>query len=212
MGQIYSVKEIFYTLQGEGFHCGRAAVFLRFSGCNLWSGREEDRTKAKCKFCDTDFVGIDGENGGKYNAPELGELVNQQWPISNSSNKMVVCTGGEPMLQLDPELLSIMQSKGFFVAIETNGTIPVLEGIDWICVSPKPQTEIVQIRGNELKFIYPQPDLDPQQFEELAFEHYFVQPMDGLELQKNTESCVQFCKSHPMWKLSLQTHKILGIP
>lgn len=212
MGQIYSVKEIFYTLQGEGFHSGRAAVFLRFSGCNLWSGREEDRTKAKCKFCDTDFVGIDGENGGKYNAAELAELVYQQWPISNSSNKMVVCTGGEPMLQLDPELLSIMQSKGFFVAIETNGTIPVLEGIDWICVSPKPQTEIVQIRGNELKFIYPQPDLDPQQFEELAFEHYFVQPMDGLELQKNTESCVQFCKSHPMWKLSLQTHKILGIP
>ncbi|HMS28749.1 MAG TPA: 7-carboxy-7-deazaguanine synthase [Saprospiraceae bacterium] len=212
MGQIYSVKEIFYTLQGEGFHSGRAVVFLRFSGCNLWSGREEDRAKAKCKFCDTDFVGIDGENGGKYNAAELAELVNQQWPISNGSNKMVVCTGGEPMLQLDRELLSIMQSKGFFVAIETNGTIPVLEGIDWICVSPKPQTEIVQIRGNELKFIYPQPDLDPQQFEELAFEHYFVQPMDGLELQKNTESCVQFCKSHPMWKLSLQTHKILGIP
>jgi 7-carboxy-7-deazaguanine synthase (Cx14CxxC type) len=213
--QMYSVKEIFLTLQGEGAQTGRAAVFCRFAGCNLWNGREEDRDEAVCDFCDTDFVGTDGPGGGKFNmAIELAQAVAGKWPNDFSSNAkpFVICTGGEPLLQLDEELVQAFHSVGFEVAIETNGTFPAPAGIDWVCVSPKADTEIVITQGHELKLVYPQPKATPEQFEHLDFQHFFLQPMDGPNREKNTQLAVEYCLKHPQWRLSLQTHKLIGIP
>jgi 7-carboxy-7-deazaguanine synthase (Cx14CxxC type) len=214
---MYSVKEIFYTLQGEGAQAGRAAVFLRFAGCNLWSGREEDRAGAVCCFCDTDFVGVDGPGGGKFaDANALAEAVAMKWPSHKAGEghpkPYVVCTGGEPLLQLDAALIAVLHERGFEVAIETNGTLPAPPGIDWICVSPKGRAPLVQRTGHELKFVYPQEDADPTTFEGLAFRHFFIQPMDGPELEENVGKSVAFCMRHPRWRLSLQMHKLAGIP
>lgn len=206
----YAVKEIFYTLQGEGAHTGRPAVFLRFSGCNLWSGREEDRYKAICKFCDTDFWGTDGQNGGKYTASQLAEKVNELWP-ENTGYKYIVCTGGEPLLQLDEPLIAALHKQKFEVAIETNGTLPVPQGVDWICMSPKANTEIVVTLGDEIKIVYPQKGIDPKDFEGLNFKHFFLQPMDSEEQEDNTLKTIIYCKENPKWRISVQTHKILGI-
>lgn len=207
---MYTVKEIFYTLQGEGFHTGRAAVFCRFSGCNLWTGREEDRHKAVCKFCDTDFIGT-GPDGGKFgSADNLADAVARLWP-KDAGKPYVVCTGGEPLLQLDENLVHAFHKCGFEVAVETNGTQPAVPGIDWICVSPKSSAELVLTDGNELKLVYPQADAVPEKFESLNFTHFFLQPMDGPHLQKNTQAALQYCLSHPKWQLSIQTHKLLGI-
>ncbi len=211
----YSVKEIYYTLQGEGAQTGRPAVFLRFAGCNLWTGREEDRADAICKFCDTDFFGTDGPGGGKFKtATDLAAAVNDTWPRAASaiSRPFVVCTGGEPLLQLDEPLIAALHASGFDVAIETNGTIAAPPGIDWICVSPKAGAELRQICGNELKLVYPQEGAAPEQFERLDFEHFSLQPMDGPDRERNTELAIQYCLIHPKWRLSLQTHKLLGIP
>ncbi|MBK9270679.1 MAG: 7-carboxy-7-deazaguanine synthase [Saprospiraceae bacterium] len=208
----YSVKEIFLTLQGEGAQSGRASVFLRFAGCNLWSGREEDRSSAVCKFCDTDFVGTNGTLGGKYkNADLLADQVNALWPDESQKHKYIVCTGGEPLLQLDEYLIKALHQKGFEVAIETNGTIVVPEGVDWICMSPKPNTDIVVKSGHELKFVYPQPDLSPENFEQLNFQHFFIQPMDGPDIKVNIEKSIAFIHQNPQWRLSLQSHKMIGI-
>jgi 7-carboxy-7-deazaguanine synthase (Cx14CxxC type) len=211
----YSVKEVYYTLQGEGFHTGRAAVFLRFAGCNLWTGRETDRPFAICRFCDTDFVGTDGPGGGKFDSAEsLAQAVAAQWPDNASSNgppPFVVCTGGEPLLQLDLPLLDALHVHGYQVAIETNGTRVPPPGIDWICCSPKAGADLVLRRGDELKFVFPQADVDPQQYLDLEFRHFFLQPMDGPEREKNTELAMRYCREHPRWRLSLQTHKILCI-
>ncbi len=207
----YSVKEIFYTLQGEGHHAGRPAVFCRFSGCNLWSGREQDRSSAICQFCDTDFIGQDGVNGGKYQAEELAALINQQWPVGKD-HKYVVFTGGEPLLQLDAALISAMHAQGFTIAIETNGSLPAPDGIDWICVSPKFGAPLVQRRGHELKVVIPQLDQDLATYAALDFQHFFVQAMDGPNLAHNLQLAIEFCKAHPQWNLSLQTHKLLQIP
>jgi len=208
----YAIKEIFYTLQGEGFHAGRPAVFLRFSGCNLWSGLEKDRETAICKFCDTDFWGTDGSLGGKYSALELAKTVSGLWPDKTyQGSKFVVCTGGEPMLQMDEELISQLHSHGFEIAIETNGTLPVPESMDWICVSPKQGSEIIQQTGNELKLVHPQNGYSPEDFQHWAFDHFYLQPMDGPLLDKNTELCLDYCMKNPFWKLSVQTHKVLGI-
>ncbi|MBY4897963.1 7-carboxy-7-deazaguanine synthase [Cupriavidus sp. AU9028] len=212
----YAVKEIFYTLQGEGANAGRAAVFCRFAGCNLWTGREEDREKAVCRFCDTDFVGTDGTLGGKYrSADELADMVAAQWPRSAQERRdfpgLVVCTGGEPLLQLDAPLIDALHARGFEIAIETNGTIPVPEGIDWVCVSPKMGAELVVRRGDELKVVIPQPGQDFAAYETLDFHHYLVQPMDGPLARENMARAVDFCQQHPRWRLSLQTHKMLGI-
>lgn len=208
----YSVKEIFYTLQGEGAQCGRAAVFLRFAGCNLWSGREEDRSTAICNFCDTDFVGTNGTLGGKYKSADLlAEQIDDLWPKDAQNLKYIVCTGGEPLLQLDENLIKALQQKGFEVAIETNGTIEVPDGVDWICMSPKPNTEIVVKSGHELKFIYPQSDISPENFEQLNFQHFFIQPMDGPDQSNNIQKSIDFVQQNPRWRLSLQTHKIVGI-
>jgi 7-carboxy-7-deazaguanine synthase (Cx14CxxC type) len=208
----YSVKEIFLTLQGEGGQAGKAAVFCRFAGCNLWSGREQDRATAVCTFCDTDFVGVDGEGGGKFNTPEaLAAAVDAAW-TGPQSDKLVVCTGGEPLLQLDPPLILALHARGFMIAVETNGTLPAPEGIDWICVSPKARSAIVQTRGQELKLVYPQPGVDPARFEGLDFERFFLQPMDSADQQANTAAAVAYCLSHPRWRLSVQTHKYLGLP
>ena len=207
----YTVKEIFYTLQGEGANTGRPAVFCRFSGCNLWSGLEADRSHAICKFCDTDFVGTDGPGGGRFRSPgELGDTVASKWP--GGGRRLVVCTGGEPLLQLGEIAIAALASHGFEIAIETNGTIPIPPGVDWICVSPKAYAELLVEEGNELKLIYPQRGADPDQFEGLAFDHFFLQPMDGPDLEKNTVATVDYCLEHPKWRLSLQTHKFLGIP
>lgn len=206
----YAVKEIFYTLQGEGAHAGRPAVFLRFSGCNLWSGREVDRHKAICKFCDTDFWGTDGQNGGKYALQELAEKVSEQWP-ENAEYKYVVCTGGEPLLQLDSDLILAIKAHGFEVAIETNGTIEVPEEVDWICMSPKANTEIIVRKGNEIKVVYPQKGIDPADFKEMDFVNFFIQPMDSPEQEDNILKAIKYCKQNPKWRISLQTHKILGI-
>ncbi|MGH8678815.1 MAG: 7-carboxy-7-deazaguanine synthase [Burkholderiales bacterium] len=210
----YTVKEVFYTLQGEGAQVGRPAVFCRFAGCNLWSGLEKDRATAVCKFCDTDFVGTDGIGGGKFSTPdELAMAIAAQWPTGDRSGKrFVVCTGGEPMLQLDEPLIEALHAKGFEVAVETNGTQTAARGIDWICVSPKAGAPLVLDSGNELKLVFPQPDAMPEQFETLNFERFFLQPMDGPHVAKNTELAVEYCKTHPKWRLSLQTHKMLGIP
>lgn len=208
----YSVKECFYTLQGEGAQAGRPAVFLRFSGCNLWSGREQDRESAFCNFCDTDFVGTDGVNGGKFNTGVgLAKIINSLWP-KNQPNKYVVCTGGEPMLQLDDDLIDALHFCGFEIAVESNGTIAVNPKIDWICISPKIGSTLVQRSGDELKFVYPQPSSDPTQLENLDFRHFFLQPMDNSDYQANLQKAIQYCMDHPKWRLSLQTHKLIGIP
>ena len=208
----YSVKEIYYTLQGEGAQTGRAAVFCRFAGCNLWTGREEDRLKAVCQFCDTDFVGTDGPGGGKFaSAGALAGAVARQWPSGGGGRPLVVCTGGEPLLQLDAPLVDALHAAGFEVAVETNGTQPAPTGLDWICVSPKADAEVVLTRGNELKLVFPQPSAMPERFTGLDFQHFFLQPMDGLERKRNTRQAVEYCLLHPQWRLSVQTHKVIGI-
>ena len=208
----YSVKEIFFTLQGEGFHTGRTAVFCRFAGCNLWTGRESDRATAICSFCDTDFVGV-GPDGGRFrSSDELAEAVASRWPTdADWTRRFVVCTGGEPLLQLDVKLVDSFHDLGFQVAIETNGTLLPPSGVDWICVSPKARADLVLANGNELKLVYPQEGAEPERYEALAFEHFFLQPMDGPQLAENTRMAVRYCQQHPRWRLSLQTHKILGI-
>ena len=209
---MYSVKEIFYTLQGEGARTGRAAVFCRFAGCNLWSGREEDRASAVCQFCDTEFVGTDGLGGGQFEtADRLAAEVAGHWPDHAPGSPYVVCTGGEPLLQLDPALVEALHARGFEIAIETNGTLPPPDGIDWICVSPKAGADFVLRAGNELKLVYPQNGIDPAALEGLDFEHFFLQPMDGDEAEANTRAACAYCLDHPAWRLSLQTHKYLGI-
>ena len=209
----YSVKEIYYTIQGEGAQSGRLAVFLRFSGCNLWSGLEKDRETAICKFCDTDFFGTGGPGGGKFLTAELlAEAIAAQWPNQHDGRPYVVCTGGEPLLQLDEDLIDELHKRSFEVAVETNGTEKAPKGMDWICVSPKSKSELVLKQGNELKLVYPQDDAQPEQFDKLHFEYFFLQPMDGPEKEYNTKKTIEYCQSHPKWRLSLQTHKILGIP
>jgi 7-carboxy-7-deazaguanine synthase len=211
----YAVKEIFYTLQGEGAHTGRPAVFLRFAGCNLWTGRERDRASAVCQFCDTDFVGTDGPGGGKFDDPEmLASAVEAAWPAfaGTFARPYVVVTGGEPLLQLDRPLLGALHREGFEVAIETNGTLPAPRDLDWICVSPKAGASLVLTEGDELKLVFPQEGIDPRTFETLRFRHFFLQPMDGPDRERNTDLAVRYCVAHPRWKLSLQTHKMLGIP
>lgn len=212
----YSVKELFYTLQGEGVHAGRPAVFCRFTGCNLWSGREQDRAKAVCRFCDTDFRGTNGEGGGRYEtATGLADEIASAWPQPKGTRRVrpfVVCTGGEPLLQLDTPLIDALHAHGFEIAVETNGTRPAPADIDWVCVSPKASAPLRLTTGNELKLVYPQPDAMPERFAELDFAHFLLQPMDGQDLARNTAEAVQYCKHHPQWRLSLQTHKWLGIP
>jgi 7-carboxy-7-deazaguanine synthase (Cx14CxxC type) len=209
----YAVKEIFYTLQGEGANAGTPAVFLRFAGCNLWSGREEDRASATCRFCDTDFVGTDGAGGGKFAAAEaLADAVLAAWPRGAESYRFVVCTGGEPLLQLDVPLLLALHARRFRIAIETNGTQAVPPGVDWVCVSPKAGAPLIVQSGDELKLVFPQAGAEPERFERLAFAHFFLQPMDGPQRPRNTELAVAYCRSHPRWRLSLQTHKLIGIP
>jgi 7-carboxy-7-deazaguanine synthase (Cx14CxxC type) len=210
----YAVKEIYYTLQGEGAQAGRAAVFCRFAGCNLWSGHEEDRPEAKCRFCDTDFVGVDGEGGGRFEtAEELAEAIVQKWHANSGLGKrFVVCTGGEPLLQLDAELITALHGREFEIAVESNGTIAAPEGVDWLTVSPKAGAELKQRSGDELKLVFPQLGVDPAEFEALAFQHFFLQPMDGPSREAYTELALRYCLEHPQWRLSLQTHKILGIP
>ena len=208
----YAVKEIFKTLQGEGFHAGRPAVFCRFAGCNLWSGREQDRAAAVCNFCDTDFVGTNGENGGKFaSAGELAGEVARIWG-GGRDNRFVVLTGGEPMLQVDSAFIAALHDQGFEIAIESNGTIAAAEGIDWVCISPKAGAPLEQRSGNELKLVYPQPDLLPDAVAGLAFDQFWLQPMDGPAVAENTAAAVRYCLDHPRWRLSLQTHKLIGIP
>jgi 7-carboxy-7-deazaguanine synthase (Cx14CxxC type) len=210
----YAVKEIFYTLQGEGAQTGRPAVFCRFAGCNLWSGREQDRATATCKFCDTDFADTNGPGGGRFSSAEaLAIVIDRNWPANAApGNRFVVCTGGEPLLQLDKDLIDALHSRKFEVAVETNGTIEAPASLDWICVSPKAGAELRQRTGHELKLVYPQPGAEPGQFEELQFQHFFLQPMDGPNRELNTKLALQYCLDHPRWRLSLQTQKLLGIP
>jgi 7-carboxy-7-deazaguanine synthase len=209
---MYTVKEIFYTLQGEGANAGRPAVFCRFSGCNLWTGRERDRATAICDFCDTDFVGV-GPDGGKFaTAANLAAAVSSKWPNGERERRLVVCTGGEPLLQLDAAAIDALHAEGFEIAVETNGTQEAPPGIDWICVSPKAEAELKLRGGNELKLVYPQPLAPPERFAALDFEHFFLQPMDGPKREENTRAAVDYCRTHPQWRLSLQTHKLLGIP
>ncbi|SFJ63905.1 7-carboxy-7-deazaguanine synthase [Cellulomonas sp. KH9] len=208
----YKVKEIFYTLQGEGTHAGRPAVFCRFASCNLWTGREEDRARAVCQFCDTDFVGTDGPGGGRFKtARALAAAVGEKWPAAVDGDRMVVCTGGEPLLQLDTEAVEAFHAEGFYVAVETNGTRTPPTGVDWLCVSPKIGAPLVVTGGDELKLVYPQAGGDPAQFEHLDFGSFRLQPMDGPDVTENTTSAVDYCLEHPMWHLSMQTHKYLGI-
>jgi 7-carboxy-7-deazaguanine synthase len=215
----YAVKEIFYTLQGEGAHAGRPAVFCRFSGCNLWSGREIDRATAACRFCDTDFVGVDGVGGGRFaSSEEVAAAIGQAWPAESgeqsrvSRRKFVVCTGGEPLLQLDAALIDALHAQSFEIAVETNGTVLAPAGVDWLCVSPKAGTRLVQQSGDELKVVFPQTGIDPAELQDLSFRNFFLQPMDGPNRIINTELAVRYCLDHPLWRLSLQTHKFLGIP
>lgn len=209
----YSVKEIYYTLQGEGGQTGRAAVFCRFAGCNLWTGREEERATAVCQFCDTDFVGTDGPGGGKFATPEsLAAAVASHWPQDARGKPLVVCTGGEPLLQLDESAIEALRVQGFEVAVETNGTQPAPAGLDWICVSPKAGTDVIVTRGTELKLVFPQPGAMPNQFEGFDFQHFFLQPMDGPDRLRNTRLATDYCLAHPQWRLSVQTHKLVGIP
>lgn len=208
----YTVKEIYYTLQGEGGNVGRASVFLRFTGCNLWSGREVDRAGAVCKFCDTDFNGTNGPSGGKYRTSEsLADAVQAQWPIETSGPRLVVCTGGEPLLQLDPPLIQALKERGFEVAVETNGTVSAPDGIDWLCVSPKEGAPLNQLFGHELKLVFPQAGAMPEQYEHLAFDRFLLQPMDGPDQASNTKATLEYCFAHPQWRFSLQTHKVLGL-
>ncbi len=208
----YSVKEIFYTLQGEGANAGRPAVFCRFSGCNLWTGREQDRATAVCRFCDTEFVGTDGDGGGKFETAEaLAAAVAARWPAGGQGTPLVVCTGGEPLLQLDAALVEALRAKGFSIAVETNGTLEPPAGDLWLTVSPKAGAPFVLKRGSELKLVYPQSGADPEKFAGLAFDHFFLQPMDSPERAKNTALAIDYCLAHPQWRLSLQTHKITGI-
>jgi 7-carboxy-7-deazaguanine synthase (Cx14CxxC type) len=209
----YAVKEMFYTLQGEGLRAGRAAVFCRFAGCNLWSGREEDRSGAQCTFCDTDFVGTDGAGGGRFeSAAALARAIAALWPKGEGGKPYVVFTGGEPLLQLDAALIDAVHGQGFEIAVETNGTIAAPAGIDWICVSPKAGTVLVQTRGHELKLVYPQPGALPERFEGLVFEHFLLQPLWGAQTQENMRAAARYCMEHPRWRLSVQTHKWIGIP
>lgn len=211
----YSVKEIFYTLQGEGAQAGRAAVFCRFAGCNLWSGREHDRATATCRFCDTDFRGTDGLGGGLFEDPEtLAERLRATWSehAGSGGRPFVVLTGGEPLLQLDGALIEALHALGFEIALETNGTLSVPDGVDWICVSPKAGADLLQQSGAELKLVFPQPGLSPEDLEHLAFEHFFLQPMDGPHLQEHTRQAIAYCQTRPHWRLSIQTHKLLGFP
>ena len=209
---MYTVKEIFYTLQGEGANAGRPAVFCRFSGCNLWTGREADRAAAVCDFCDTDFVGV-GPDGGKFaTADALADAVAARWPAEPGGSRFVVCTGGEPLLQLDEPAIRALHANGFRVAVETNGTVDPPDGLDWVCVSPKAGSQLVVTTGDELKLVYPQPGLDPADVVDLRFEHRFLQPMDGPDREANTARAVRYCLEHPRWRLSLQTHKYIGIP
>jgi 7-carboxy-7-deazaguanine synthase len=206
----YSVKEMFYTLQGEGARAGRPSVFVRFAGCNLWTGREQDRASAVCQFCDTEFVGTDGDGGGKFESAEmLAAAAKALWPGGGAP--YVVCTGGEPLLQLDAPLIDALRAAGFEIAIESNGTIEAPSGIDWICISPKANAELVQKSGNELKLVYPQAGADPAAYEQLAFEHFFLSPMDSPARDDNTRAAIAYCMAHPYWRLSLQTHKLLGL-
>jgi len=208
----YAVKEMFYTLQGEGAQAGRPAVFCRFAGCNLWTGREQDRAAAVCSFCDTDFVGTDGQNGGKFTtADALADAVAAKWPDAPGGKRYVVCTGGEPLLQLDKPLIDALHARGFEVAVETNGTQPAPQGLDWICVSPKADSEIVLTHGHELKLVFPQPLARPERFAHLDFEHFYLQPMDSILQKQNTREAVAYCMAHPQWRLSVQMHKIVGI-
>ena len=208
----YSVKEIFYTLQGEGAQSGRAAVFCRFAGCNLWTGREEDRASAVCKFCDTDFVGTDGTGGGKFEtAQALALAIAQHWPTQVTGQRFVVLTGGEPLLQVDAALTAALHAQGFFIAVETNGTQTAPEGLDWVCVSPKADAPLAITSGSELKLVYPQVDADPARFEHLAFSHFYLQPMDGPDRARNTELAIAYCQAHPQWRLGVQSHKMIGI-
>lgn len=210
----YAAKEIFYTLQGEGANAGRPAVFCRFAGCNLWTGREADRAEAVCRFCDTDFAGTDGPGGGKFGTPaELAAAVTAAWPAGDPlARPLVVCTGGEPLLQLDPPLISALHLAGFELAVETNGTLAPPPGIDWLCVSPKAEAPLVVTAGDELKLVYPQAGAEPERFAGLGFLHFFLQPMDGPAREPNTRAALHYCLTHPRWRLSLQTHKLLGIP
>lgn len=210
---MYTVKEMFYTIQGEGVHTGRPAVFLRFAGCNLWSGLEKDRESAICNFCDTDFLGTDGDGGGKFDsATSLAHQAKSLWPRGDQSMPYVVCTGGEPLLQMDKNFIDAFHEAVFEIAIETNGTIIPPDGIDWICVSPKMGSELILTKGYELKLVFPQPNGDPAQFENCDFDHFSLQPMDGPNREKNTEKTLSYCRQHPHWRVSLQTHKFLGIP
>ncbi|HEV2445568.1 MAG TPA: 7-carboxy-7-deazaguanine synthase [Candidatus Sulfopaludibacter sp.] len=207
----YAVKEIFYTLQGEGAQTGRAAVFCRFAGCNLWTGREADRAGAVCTFCDTDFVGVDGPGGGKFaTAATLADAVAAKW--TSEGARLVVCTGGEPLLQLDAPLIDALHARGFKIAIETNGTLAAPPGIDWICVSPKADAPLAQMSGQELKLVFPQEGVDPERFAALPFERFFLQPMDGPQREAAIKAAIAYCLAHPKWRLSLQTHKLIGIP
>jgi 7-carboxy-7-deazaguanine synthase (Cx14CxxC type) len=208
----YAIKEIYYTLQGEGARAGRAAVFLRFAGCNLWSGQERDRATAVCKFCDTDFVGTDGDGGGKFaDASMVAAAVVARWPKDDVAQPYVVCTGGEPLLQLDEALVAELHARGFEIGVETNGTLLPPKGIEWICVSPKAGSELVLTSGQELKLIYPQEGATPERFARLLFDHFFLQPMDGPDRESNTRAATAYCMAHPQWRLSLQTHKLIGI-
>jgi 7-carboxy-7-deazaguanine synthase len=208
---MFTVKEIFYTLQGEGANAGRPAVFCRFSGCNLWTGREADRATAICQFCDTDFVGV-GPDGGKFaTADSLAEAIAARWPTEQSHEQFVVCTGGEPLLQLDQPAIDALHARGFKIAVETNGTQPAPPSLDWICVSPKANAELIQRSGGELKLVFPQKDFDPALLEHLDFNYFFLQPMDGPRLADNTRDAIAYCLAHPRWRLSIQTHKLLGL-
>jgi 7-carboxy-7-deazaguanine synthase len=207
----YAVKEIFFTLQGEGAHAGRSAVFCRFAGCNLWSGKEADRLASICTFCDTDFVGTDGDGGGKFaSAEELADAIAGKWPNHDTDWRFVVCTGGEPLLQLDTQLIDALHRHNFYIAIETNGTIPVPDGIDWVCVSPKSGSCLSVRHGDELKVVFPQ-EVDPCSYAQLEFHHFFIQPKDGANAKESLRSAIQFCSENPKWRLSLQTHKLIGI-
>jgi 7-carboxy-7-deazaguanine synthase (Cx14CxxC type) len=209
----YVVKEVFATLQGEGFHTGRVSVFCRFAGCNLWTGREANRATAVCRFCDTDFVGTDGPGGGHFvDAASLASHVAGTWPVASDACRFVVCTGGEPLLQLDRPLIDELHDRGFTIAIETNGTISVPDGVDWVCMSPKAEADVVVTSGQELKLVYPQVGGEPDRYEDLQFNHFFLQPMDGPDREANTVAAIDYCFAHPQWRLSVQTHKYLGIP
>ncbi|MGB3456635.1 MAG: 7-carboxy-7-deazaguanine synthase [Litorimonas sp.] len=207
----YAVKELYLTVQGEGAQAGRVAVFLRFAGCNLWSGREADRASAVCSFCDTDFVGTNGPGGGRFDADGLAEAVLEAWP-EGQGDRWVVCTGGEPLLQLDATLIDAIKARGFKIAVETNGTIEAPDGLDWICVSPKADAPVVQTSGQELKLVYPQARNHPVEFESMAFENFFLQPLDNPNRQENTDAAFAYCLAHPQWRLSVQSHKYIGVP